>query len=111
MSNERTPIEELRFYNSPNLGRALKREEAEANRVLTAEEKDEVAQLDELIQLAMKACRKGSTVRGKRNPAFANLSSLVKTRQQILDGKRPKKNKSVEELLRQAEALRSGGAN
>lgn len=83
--NQATPVKDLAFVQSPNLKRAMKREEQ--RKELTEKDKQEIAQLDELIQLAMKACRKGSTVRGRRNPAFQNLQTLVKARKQILDGK------------------------
>jgi hypothetical protein len=73
---------------SPNLGRALAREKADAEKTaLSAEQRDEVKRLDELIQQAIKCCTRGMTVKGKRNPAFANLATLVKTRKQILESR------------------------
>ena len=86
MTVDRTPISELKLQGSPNLGRALKREKDA--RPLTADEQNEVRQLDELIQQAMKACRRGCTVRGKPNPAFNQLAQLVKTRAKLLAGKK-----------------------
>jgi hypothetical protein len=87
--NPRKSIEELELQGSPNLGRSLKRLEAEKGQPaepLTESQQSEVAQLDELIAQSMRACRKGSTVDGKRNPAYANLALLVKTRKELISG-------------------------
>lgn len=90
MSAPRKDLEDLKLSaTSSNLARALKIREAEAEVELTDEQKNEVDQLDALIQKAIKACRKGSTFNKRRNPAFQNLESLVKTRDLIL--KRNKK--------------------
>ena len=95
MANPRTPLDELRLQNSPNLRRALERERAEGQEAapLTEEQKTEVSKLDALISQAMHACRKGQTVKGKRNPAFANLALLVKTRKELISGGGKRKDK------------------
>jgi len=103
----RTSLDELELSgNVSNLNRAKKREK---NAVpLTEEQKTEVATLGELITLAMKACRKGSTVRGQKNPAFSNLVNLVRAREMLLKGKRPPTGTEeamadIEKLLSQPE--------
>ena len=50
-------------------------------------QRDEVAQVDELIGECLRSCARGQTRRGKRNPAFANLESLVRVRRRIVEGK------------------------
>lgn len=83
--NPRTPISELRLQGSPNMRRALDREKADAERPpLTAAQQAELARIDELIDLAMKACKRGQTLRGRRNPSFANLELLTRVRAHLL---------------------------
>jgi len=62
--------------------------EAREKATVTPDQDQEIARLDALIADAMKACERGQKVRGKRNPAFANLQALVRTRKLILDTKR-----------------------
>lgn len=104
MANPRTEIDELRLQHSPNLGRALNREKAEAEPLSPGVER-EVEQIDALIAAAMKACKKGSTVRGRRNPAFANLASLIKSRDLLLRGKKRPTAKSANKILAEANEL------
>jgi len=80
----------------------LKRKQAETP--LTPEQKTEVAQLNELIAQAIKSCRKGNTVQGKKNPAFAHLAQLVSTREKLLKGKAPSK-KSAQDLVDEMDKL------
>jgi hypothetical protein len=103
--NPRTPIEMLKLTGSTNLRRALKREEAEENLRAPKNAAEEVARLDELIALAMKACRRGQTVNDKRNPAFGNLASLVRIRKMILERGGVATKKSGEEILAEADRL------
>ncbi len=100
MSNPRTPPSVLRLTGSPNLGRARKYEEADrAKPLLTSADLDEIAQLDALIQQAMKTCRHGHVRNGKRNPAFSHLAMLVKTRALIMEGKRLPEQTSTADIL------------
>jgi hypothetical protein len=86
--NPRTPIEELQLTGSPNLHRALKRQQADENTPpLTPEQESEITKLDGLIALAMRACKRGQTIRGRRNPAFQNLEALIKVRK-LLEGRK-----------------------
>lgn len=105
MSNPRTDINELMLQGSPNLRRALHREKAdESGPALTPEQLSEIEKLDELIALAMKACRKGSTLRGKRNPAFQNVATLIKARDLLTKGRKPAK-KSAQQILADADKI------
>ena len=104
MANPRTPITELRLQASPNLGRALKREQADAEKTLTPEAQSEVARIDHLIQKAMDACERGQTVHGKRNPAFAHIALLVKTRKAILETKRAPEKQDTQDMLDEIDA-------
>jgi hypothetical protein len=83
---QRTSIENLELQsNASNLARArarIDREKAEAA-PLAPGRKGEIQQLDELIIAALKACRRQS-LKGKTNPAFQNLSTLVKLRANML---------------------------
>ena len=103
----RTSLEELDLQgNTSNLNRAKRRDK---NAVpLTEEQKSEVATLDGLIAQAMKTCKRGHTFAGRKNPAFGHLSSLVKTRELLLRGKRPPTGteeaiEDIEKLLSQPE--------
>jgi hypothetical protein len=81
------------------------REEAERAGI-TEDQKTEVAKLDSLIAEAMKACQRGQKLRGKRNPAFQNLATLVKARKMVLDTKRSNHaRQSANDLIAEAEAL------
>ena len=73
-----------------NLNRALRRE-ANAPE-LTPENLSEIEQINDLIQLVMRACAKGSTVDGKKNPAYENLLTLVRARDLLMKGKRRPRN-------------------
>jgi hypothetical protein len=106
MSNPRTPISELLLTGSPNLRRALDREKAEADApALTLEAKSEVEKLDALIAQALKCCKRGATFRKKTNPAFAQLSSLMKCRDLLLRGKKDPSKKSAQEVLQEADKM------
>lgn len=107
--NPRTPIETLKLVASPNLRRALRREERDAQKPpLTEEAKSEIAKLDELIQQAMRACKRGMTTGGRKNPAFANLSLLVKARKILSEAKPvPPAPKSTDETLSEIDAILS----
>jgi hypothetical protein len=111
LSAPRKDIEDLKLSATPsNLNRALKRNEAEAKATLTPEQESEIAQLDALIAQAMKACKRGQTVDGKRNPAFANLESLVKVRRLVMQ--RPGTGKkSTAALLKEMDKLLKPGVN
>jgi hypothetical protein len=85
--NPRADIDDLHLQGSPNLQRALDREKRDAEEPpLSDEQRDELRRLDALIQKCMDACERGQTVDGKRNPAYANLEMLVKTRRLIRQG-------------------------
>jgi len=102
--NPRKPIADLRLQGSPNLGRSLAYERADAEKPpLSAKQKTELEQLDALILQCMKCCRRGMTIRGKRNPAFANLDALTKIRQRILLNRDPATNDS--EILAELDAV------
>jgi hypothetical protein len=109
--NARTPIRDLQLAGSPNLPRALKREQTEKNALpLTAEQENENENIDALIALAMRACRRGQTVRGRRNPAFANLESLVKVRK-TLESRKIDPATASNRLLKEATELLAGLGN
>ncbi len=106
MGRPRASLEDLALQGGgSNLSRALKREKEQIAPALTSEQRTEVAQLDALIQQALKCCRKGQTVDGRPNPAFANLASLVKTRELLLRGRHTPRNKSSEDLLAESKKL------
>jgi len=108
--NPRTPISELSLSGSPNLRRALAREKADAEKPpLSAKQKTEIEKLDELIAQCMKCCKRGMTIKGKRNPAFANLDALTKVRQRILLNRDPQNEPSeiMSELDAALEKLRN----
>jgi len=81
--NPRTSIDDLKLQGSNNLKRALDRQRADRAKSLSEEQKEELAQLDQLIALALRACRRGQTIKGKRNPSFANLELLTRVRSSI----------------------------
>jgi hypothetical protein len=103
----RTSLDELELSgNVSNLNRAKKRDKNATP--LTEEQKTEVATLDALIAQAMKTCKRGHTFAGRKNPAFGHLSTLVKTRELLLRGKRPPTGTEeamadIEKLLSQPE--------
>jgi hypothetical protein len=106
--NARTQIADLQLAGSPNLRRALKREEEEKNAPqLTQEQASEIACVDELISLAMRACRRGQTIRGRRNSAFQNLESLVKVRK-ALESRKIDPATASNRLLKEATELLAG---
>ncbi|MFZ0820032.1 MAG: hypothetical protein WAM91_08170 [Candidatus Acidiferrales bacterium] len=104
--NPRAPISELMLTASPNLRRALKREQKKGA-PLTPAERDEIAQLNELIGLSLRACKRGNTRGGKRNPAVANLMTFVKLRKMLMEGRGPEE-KSSQDLLAEVDALLKG---
>jgi len=104
MAHPRTPINELQLAGSPNLRRALAREKADATVTLTPDQRSEIDKLSELIAQTMRACRKGSTVRGRPNAAFQQLHALVRTRELLLKGRKPS-SKSAADVLAEAEKL------
>jgi hypothetical protein len=108
---QRTPIDELKLQgNASNLARAFKREKKDnATPALIGDRKAEITQLDELILRAMKACRKGFTYRGKSNPAFSHLQTLVRIREQLSRENKPRK-KSSADIINAADAILFGKA-
>lgn len=112
MSNPRTSISDLELQGSPNLPRALRREKAEADAPpLAPETKTEIEKLDALIAQAMKNCGRGATFRGKKNPAFEQLSQLIRARDLLQRGNKKSARKSAKELLAEADRLLAPGAN
>lgn len=62
----------------------------EEKQPLSASLEQELKKLDELIEIAMRECRKGQRLRnGRRNPAFQNLNSLLRSRKTLLTTPRP----------------------
>jgi hypothetical protein len=103
--NQRTPIEDLQLTGSPNLGRALKRQQADDNAPsLTPEQESEITKLDVLIAKAMNACKRGQTIRGRRNSAFQNLESLIKARK-LLEGRKVNTDTTGKRALQEAQEL------
>jgi hypothetical protein len=103
--NPRKPIEELQLVGSPNLHRALKRQRADENTPpLTPEQETEITKLDGLIALAMRACKRGQTIRGRRNPAFQNLEALIKVRK-LLEGRKANTETTGQRALKEAQEL------
>lgn len=82
--SERKSIEEIRLQGGKNLGRSLRREEAELERTLSPAQLDELQTVNALIQQCLRACRRGQTVKGRANPAFKNLESLYRVRKAIV---------------------------
>jgi hypothetical protein len=70
------------------------RREAE-NTPLPLEQREELRKLDSLVAAALEKCARGQTVRGKRNPAFVNLSLLLKCRKLILSERRDAKQQGT----------------
>lgn len=105
--NPRKPIADLELAGSPNLRRAQKRKQADAEKPpLTIETKNEIAELNGLIQKAMRACRRGQTVAGKRNPAFGHLATLIKLRRVLSEGRMPMR--PGEDLLAEVDQILKG---
>lgn len=103
--NARTPIADLHLAGSPNISRALKREESEKNAPpLTPEQESEIEKVDALISKAMAACKRGQIFRGKRNPAFQNLEALVKVRK-TLESRKIDPSTASTRLVREATEL------
>jgi hypothetical protein len=103
--NPRTTIEDLQLAGSPNLRRALKRQQADENAPpVTPEQEGEIAKIDALIAKAMNACRRGQTIRGRRNPAFQNLESLIKVRK-LVEGRKVNTETTGQGALKEAHAL------
>jgi len=103
--NPRTSIEDLELTGSSKLRSAIKRQQQDADAPpLTPEQESEISKLDGLIAQAMKACAHGSTFRGKRNPAFANLAELVKVRK-MLEGRKVDPAVEGQRVLREAKEL------
>jgi hypothetical protein len=106
--NPRTPMGDLQLAGSPNLRRALKREQTDKNVLpLTPEQENEIENIDALIALAMRACRRGQTVRGRRNPAFQNLEALVKVRK-ALESRKIDPATASNRLVKEATELLAG---
>jgi hypothetical protein len=103
--NPRTAIEELELAGSPNLPRALKRKQVDEIALpLTPEQESEIAKIDALIGKAMNACKRGQTVRGRRNPAFQNLEALIKVRK-LLEGRKVNTETTGQHALKEAQEL------
>ena len=103
--NPRTPMGDLQLAGSPNLRRALKRQHEDENAPpLTQEQEGEISKVDALIALAMRACKRGQTIRGRRNPAFQNLESLLKVRK-LLEGRKMNTETTGQRALKEAQEL------
>jgi hypothetical protein len=107
MSRPRKSIDQIELDgNSGNLTPLqIANRRAEKDAPLTLEKRTEIQRLDDLISKAMHACSRGQTVRGKKNPSFANLSVLVKLRSHMLTQKREPAD--AEEVLAEFESLMS----
>ena len=125
MSNPRTPIDELEFFRSPNVARARKRQEEEANRLPLAKQ----AEIEELFE-ELKIRRRESLADVKKNGAVITqeksnsrgmiyliriVNPALKVAQdcerqltqlaKLLGTAKPKRGESVEDLLKRADAL------
>jgi hypothetical protein len=106
--NPRKTIAELEMTGSENIKRSIKRERSEAALPpLAGDQEAEIAQLDSLIQKAMKACRR-QTQGKKRNPAFVNLALLINVRKLLLNERGDARQKSTKDLLEEADKLMKG---
>jgi len=85
--NPRKSLSELQLSGSPNLSRVTRYAAKDAAKTLTDGQRAEVQKLDALIEETLLACTKGQTRRGRRNPAFTNLQTLIKSRKMIIEGK------------------------
>jgi len=97
----RTPIDLLELQgNKSNINRALRRQERDAAKRLTPDNKRRLAVLDKLIDQAMAECAEGGSVgeKAKRNPAFSNLESLMRTRKLLLRENPPEVEQSVDDV-------------
>lgn len=101
--NARKSLNDLRLAASPNLGRAIKLRADDAKKILSERQRVLLAEIDTLISKSVKACHKGQSLRTKRNPAFANLSELLRIRDRILAQRDEKK--SGEEMLLELDGL------
>ncbi len=90
MGRTRESMQHIRTAGNPSkLSEAeLKQREAEENTPLTAAQESELAQLDKLIQKALKAAGRGQSWKGRRNPAIANLAVLYKLRRDVVNQRR-----------------------
>jgi hypothetical protein len=103
--NPRATIEDLQLAGGGNLRRALKRQRADENApALTPEQEGEIAKVDALIALAMRGCKRGQTIRGRRNSAFQNLESLIKVRK-LLEGRKVNTETTGQSALKKAQEL------
>jgi hypothetical protein len=89
MGRSRHTIDEIQLTgNASRLSPAELAERAEEeNAPLSIDERSEVTRLDALIADALAACSRGQSIRGRRNPAFGNLATLVKTRAILTRGR------------------------
>jgi hypothetical protein len=104
--NPRKTLEELELTGSPNILRSKKRMAAEREKApLAPGTQAEIAQIDELIQVALAGCRHGQTFRKKRNPAFANLELLIKARKLLTEKGPVAREKTGAEVLAESLAI------
>jgi hypothetical protein len=92
MGRPRKPIREILLAGNPgNKSKAEIAERlAEEQEELAVAASDERQQLDLLIAQTIVACKRGQTIDGRRNPAFANLRVLLKCREMLENNRPPK---------------------
>jgi hypothetical protein len=83
MPRIRTPIPELKLQASPNLRRALKREQNAPE--IQPGDADEIEKLNVLIEKTLVECAKGAVLgrKSKGNPAFRSLQILIACREML----------------------------
>lgn len=82
----------------PHAERERRRRAASAGpRLPTPSEQQEIDAVTELIKKAVAACRRGQTLGGKANPAFANLATLIKARRSLVRDATSRPRSEVEE--------------
>ena len=103
-----TKIEDLELTGSGNMKRSLERQKKRVEKRLTPSNRERLAKIDQLIDEQMGECECGGSIgeAEKRNPAFANLESLMRTRKMLLKEEPSEtEEESVEDLLREANKI------
>ncbi len=103
-----TKIEDLELTGSGNIKRSLERQKKRVEKRLTPSNRERLAKIDQLIDEQMGECECGGSIgeAEKRNPAFANLESLMRTRKMLLKEEPSEtEEESVEDLLREANKI------
>lgn len=102
-----TKIEDLQLTGSGNITRSLERQKKRQEKRLTPSNRERLAKIDELITQTISDCEHGSIIgeAEKRNPAFANLESLMRTRKMLLREDVPPEEESTEDLLAEADKI------